>query len=182
MPLSQIRLRFNRAVGLWEIRRVDRLLRTKQLAIFSKLRSDDAGEEGKGWLCGEVPWRVAGDLESVALGCRVEVTDGIVLTKAMREWRVTFDEVTCMWAIWRADDPFVLVTTRNLELDCEAVTSGGEIRCLAEMLVNGRTNRRAAIVDAGGVRLRTLIKRDQFVRVPLVGSIVAEAKSPGLRG
>ena len=84
------------------------------------------------------------------------------------EWCVMFDRVTDLWYLFRQNNQKVVVSTKNLQLDCHAISSKGLLHCHAEQLVDGSTNRDESLFEARSVLLRTSRVFDQAVKVPTI--------------
>jgi hypothetical protein len=163
--LGELRISHDRASGLWGVRHADRMLCTKRVVIHDNVKFRSSGNA---LVCSPVP-DLEGDTEKLRIGRHIQ-HKGVVKVGEMREWRVVFDENVDRWVIWKQDDPSVMVSTSKLEIDCHVVSRPGEaiLRCLAEMLVDGRTNRRQSFPNARVVRLRTLVMFDQKINIPFI--------------
>ena len=170
--MKQFRLRYDRAAQLWSVENVEMGKR----ALTARIKLDaDGHSEGAALSC-------TGALSIDGDGVRLVDTRkprGTPKPKEMREWCVMFDEGTARWVIFRHDKPEIVVSTENLDVECHGITAGDKLHCLAEMLLNGRTNRDLSAIDATHVRLRTLEVFDQAVDVPL---ILAGAKALSPQG
>ena len=154
------RIHFDRGSRLWTLRCDGVVVETPRLILDAPALTDGQHLVATGHISGNAEETHLYD-NAPLLGRRKD--------DDMREWCVGFDEGTARWVIYRQDVYDVLVTTTNLELDCHAITtSDGVIHCLAEMLLDGTTNRRSSVNDAAKVKLRTLCIYDQVVEVPLI--------------
>lgn len=170
--MKQFRIRYDRTAQKWSVENVE--MGKRALVARIKLDADAHAEVGGVLAC-------TGELVIDGDGVRLADTRkprGTPKPKEMREWCVMFDEGTARWVVFREDKPEIVVTTENLDVECHGITAGDKLHCLAEMLLNGRTNRDLSVIDAVHVRLRTLEVFDQVVQVPLVASMGARALSP----
>ena len=160
---ANVRLRFDEGTHLWEVRRGDIGLTTERVVLDSPLKTT----AHLGVLAGPLA-PMDGDVKAIQVGRRRPPDEGIYKRQWMQEWVCVFNAEAATWAIWRQEAPGIVVTTANLELECHAITSGAELHCLAQMLVNGKSNRDKSFLDAKNVRLRTLIQLDQVVDVKAI--------------
>ncbi len=173
--MSRLRVHYNRATKLWEVRLEDRLLQTERVILDSPARIE--GNVLEVTVRPGQEQTITGDTKELHIG-RPPEYPGKVKDEEMRHWCAVFDENNASWALWRDDAPEVLVTTKNLELDCHMITSEGVLHCKAQMLLNGRANRRQAVSNAKQVKLRTLVKFDQVIHIPTI-KLRSRAISPG---
>ena len=164
--MKQYRINLDRAAGMWMV--VDSA--SDQPVVSTNRLVLDAPAVSAGQCLVST-----GDLE-IHPDQRVVLTDGktppgTVKPHEMREWVTLFDEVAQKWVVYRQDAQHIVVLAETLELDCHGITSNGELHCLSEMLVCGKTNRRTRhVTEATKVRLRTLSEYDQVVHVQPIRS------------
>jgi hypothetical protein len=96
---------------------------------------------------------------------RYEKPPGKVNEGPMLEWCLAWNEGSERWVAYRQDMPSVMVTAKEVTLDCHGITSEGALHCHAEMLLNGATNKVGSSNDPKTVHLRTLRVFDQSLNV-----------------
>lgn len=95
------------------------------------------------------------------------------------EWCALFHQASDKWYIYRQDNEKIVVGTKNLEMDCHAITVKGVWHCHAEQLLNGQTNKDKVMMNAKWIKLRTLKVYDQIIQVQGI-SMSPKARAPGL--